>query len=305
MSFTYPWLLALLPLPAALAVWTWRSRGRPIVLPFDHARPRPGRILRALVNIAGSLPPLLLAVAILLLAGPQRLAAPTSKRVMTNIEFCVDVSGSMTSSFGAGTRYDAAMGAINEFIDYREGDSFGLTIFGSSHLHWVPLTSDASAFRCAHPFLDPMVLPDWFGGGTMIAMALEECLKVLTAREEGDRMIILVSDGYSFDLGGGNDEVVARKLRDQNIVVYAVHIAEGEPPSELDTIARTTGGQVFSAGDPDALRAVFERVDEMQVTRMEKTSPEMQDHVFPYAVVGVAAIAIFALTLLGLRPTPW
>ena len=36
-----------------------------------------------------------LAVAILLLAGPQRLREPQSQRVLTNIEFCVDISGSI------------------------------------------------------------------------------------------------------------------------------------------------------------------------------------------------------------------
>ena len=49
---------------------------------------------------------------LLVLAGPQRWDEPQSKKVLTNIEFCVDVSGSMMAGFGGETRYDAAMHRI-------------------------------------------------------------------------------------------------------------------------------------------------------------------------------------------------
>lgn len=305
MSFAYPIVLTLLALPIALLAWQWRRRGPRVVLPIDHGTHRRGTVLETAIRVAESLPALALAAAILLLAGPQQLAEPKSKRVLTNIQFCVDVSGSMIAAYGDGNRYDAAMEAINGFIDYREGDAFGLTIFGSSVLHWVPLTTDPSAFKCAHPFLSPRKLPNWFGGGTMIGMGLTDCMKVLRSREEGDRMIILVSDGYSFDLSGGNDQVIARKLKENNVVVYTIHIAQGAPPDELYTIASITGGRVFSAGDPEALKSVFKRIDEMQVTRLEKTTPETMDFFFPYCIAGLAVLGAASICAFGLRVTPW
>ena len=51
--------------------------------------------------------------------------------------------------------------------------------------------------------------------GTMIGKALLACKEILTSREEGDRMIILVSDGESFDLMDGNDESVAQTLKQE------------------------------------------------------------------------------------------
>jgi len=87
---------------------------------------------------AGSL---MLAAAIVLWAGPRRLGVPQTERELTNIEFCLDLSGSMTASFGEGSRYDAAMIAINDFVDLRKGDAFGLTIFSSRAGHWIPLTN--------------------------------------------------------------------------------------------------------------------------------------------------------------------
>lgn len=305
MGFAYPAVLSLLVLPATLLTWEWKRRGTCVVLPFDHARQKKGGGLDALLRAAQSLPPLLLTVAILLLAGPQQLTEPRNKRVLTNIEFCLDVSGSMISPFGKGTRYDASMEAINDFIDYRQGDAYGLTIFGSSVLHWVPLTTDPSAFRCAHPFLSPLKLPEWFGGGTMMGLGLMESMKVLKSREEGDRMIILISDGYSYDLAGGNAETIGRQLKENNIIVYTVHVADGPPPPELSTVTGVTGGGVFSAGDPEVLKTVFKRIDQMKVTRLEKTAPETRDFFFPYTLTGLSLLTLCNLFLLGVRTTPW
>jgi len=302
--FRHPAVLFLMLVPAALLVWTWRRRGREVVLPFDHARKQGSTALRLLVGLADSLPALLLAVVVAILAGPQRWDEPRSQRVLTNIEFCVDVSGSMRAKFEDGTRYDASMKAINAFLDYREGDAFGLTFFGNAVLHWVPLTTDVSAFRCAPPFMRPGTLPYWFGG-TEIGKALLECRKVLTAREEGDRMIILVSDGASADLYGGRDEEIAGLLRQDGIVVYSVHIGAGAPPDPIVTITAKTGGEVFQPGDEQGLQHVFESIDAMQETRLEKVRSEALDHYEPWCAAGLGLLGAALICLLGLRATPW
>jgi Ca-activated chloride channel family protein len=211
----------------------------------------------------------------------------------------------MTAAFGDGDRYDAAMESINEFINYREGDSFGLTIFGSSLLHWIRVTNDPSAFRYATPFLSPRRLPRWFGGGTRIGYALRSCLDLLIEREEGDRMILLVSDGYSSDLSGGQDAEIARELAANDIVVYAVHVAEGAAPAEVATIAHSTGGEVFAAGDPAALQEVFQRIDKMQGARTETVSAEPVDHFRPYVFAGSGCLGLLLVSMLGVRYTPW
>jgi Ca-activated chloride channel family protein len=297
-------VLFLLVIPAALLIWTWGRRGRGVVVPFDHSPSPRGRGIGVVVHMAESLPPVLLGIVILILAGPQRWAEPETKRVLTNIEMCVDVSGSMSAAFGSGTRYDASMSAINEFLDRREGDAFGLTFFGNSVLHWVPLTTDVSAFRCAPPFMRPGSLPPWFSG-TEIGKALMACRKVLIEREEGDRMIVLISDGHSWDLGDGRDEEIARALADDNINVYAVHIEESAAPDSIVTITSITGGEVFNPGDSDGLRAVFQRIDEMQETQIEKASAEAVDHYLPWCQAAGGVLAAALLALFGLRSNPW
>lgn len=302
--FRHPSWLALLVIPAALLIWTWKRTGRGVVLPVDDTAIAHQRYAHFFLRMAESLPALLLAVVILILAGPQRWDVPRSKRALTNIEFCVDVSGSMTAGFGTGDRYTGAMAAINAFVDARKGDAFGLTFFGNNVLHWVPLTTDASAVKCAPPFMHPRQLPYWFGG-TEIGKALRACRKVLIEREEGDRMIVLVTDGYSSDLSGGADEEIARELLRDNITCYAINISESQAPDEIERITAMTGGEAFNPNDPEGLEHVFAAIDKMQKTRMEKTTAEATDDFVPWALAGLGLLLLLCLAAFGLRYSPW
>lgn len=304
MTFAHPWLLVLLLLPVGLAVYLWKRGGRRVPLPFDHQPLRRAKLLGFFLKTADLLPVLLLMIAIAILAGPRRFEQPRNEREMTNILFCLDVSGSMLAPFGTGTRYDAAMGAVNDFITYRKGDAFGLTVFGSSVLNWVPLTNDVSAFKCAPPFLKPDVLPPWFGG-TNIGMALRAGEKTLLEGASGDRMIVLFTDGMSFDLGNGQDVAIAQSLKANNIKVYDVHVAEDSPPDEVAVIASITGGEVFAAGDPASLKAVFAKIDEMEKAPLKRVTPDPVDFFQPFAIAGLGIGGLYLLTLFGLRHTPW
>jgi Ca-activated chloride channel family protein len=304
MTFAHPLVLLLLAAPVLLVAWEWQRRGHPLVLPFDHGRPSRGRILRRVVTIANLVAPLLLAVAILLLAGPRRLARPEKARAITNILFALDVSGSMRSPFGDGTRSDKAIQAIQDFTTYRKGDAFGLTIFGTDVLHWVPVTKDLSALRFSAPFLRPEKMPPYLWG-TQIGRALRACQKVLTAQPEGDRMVVLISDGESADLGGGAAEELGNALSADRITVYYIHVADGQPQNETFTIASLTGGQAFAAGDPAALREVFQHIDQMQPTRLQPGTPEFTDFIWPLALAGLGLLGLQIVGAFGLRYTPW
>jgi len=304
MTFAHPWVLLFLILPLLLAWWLFRQRGRPLVLPFDHSRAGTRRWLERTVKIVSLLPALLLTIAVILLAGPQRMAPPREERVLTNIEFVLDVSGSMMTPFGNGTRSDKAFEAIVEFTSFRKGDAFGLTIFGTEVVHWVPLTKDLTALRLAAPFLRPEKMPPHMMG-TRIAHALESVRHTLRAREDGDRMVVLVSDGESFDLGDGAAQKLGEELSADNITVFYIHAADGQPQDETFTVASLTGGQAFAAGDPQSLREVFQRIDSMKPTRIKPSAPEPVDWFWPFAVAGLGLTGLKVSSLFGLRFTPW
>lgn len=306
MTFGNWFVLCALFIPAAMLVWVWRRQGMRIVLPQDYGRQRSGWYWAGLLNLFYSAAPLLLAAAIFLAAEPRILGVPKEVRKLTNIVFCLDLSGSMTAQFGAGNRYDAAMEAINEFVEQRPGDAYGLVVFGTEANEWIPLTSDPSAFRCATPLLNPANgLPPGYGGGTMIGLALQKCHEVLLQNETGDRMVILVSDGASFDLDNGQDEEIGRELRDDNIVMYGIHIGGGVTPPEVAAVATITGGETFEPSDTQGLSNVFRRIDQMQPVQMERTFSEILDWFTPFCLAGLGCAVFCLLSILGIRYTPW
>lgn len=306
-SFGQPLVLFLLVLPALLLAWVWANRAllpaRRVVLPLDGATGR-GGWWWLLLSLAESIPPLLLAAGVFILAGPQRNGPPQEKRALTNIQFAVDVSGSMTAGFGEGTRYDASMKAIDAFLDYRKGDAFGLTFFGDSYVHWVPLTTDPSAIRCSPPFMRPEIAPPAFGG-TSIGKALQGCRKELARREEGDKMIVLITDGFSGDLSNNNDQEIARELNTDGITVFCIIVGGYEPQPEIVNICRLTNGEAFRADDPDALPSVFKRIDTMRQAKITPTIVDTVDYYEPFALAGAVLLAAGTLALFGLRYTPW
>lgn len=302
-SFAQPWWLLLLVLPLLLFYWTWRNRPARLVLPYDHGPQRRGRAWSFFLNLANSLPAGLLAVAIVLLAGPQQFGEPKEKRSLTNIEICLDVSGSMTAEFGDGNRYDAAMAAIDQFLSYRKGDACGLTFFGNEYLHWCPLTTDMSAIRCSPPFMRPENAPPHMGG-TEIGKAIKACRRKLEERQEGDKMILVITDGSSFDLNG-NETAIAKEMNDAGVKVFAVMIGDDPAQDELRTITHMTGGESFECGDINAMPEIFKRIDLMKPARIEKTVPELADNFTLFAALGLGMIGGMTLAAFGLRTAPW
>jgi Ca-activated chloride channel family protein len=152
--------------------------------------------------------------------------------------------------------------------------------------------------------MSPHKAPPWFGG-TEIGKALLACRKVLREREEGDRMIVLVSDGFSADLYGDRTQEIIDQLKGSNIVVHAIHISETVVPGEIANITSMTGGEVFPVDDPGVLEQVFQRIDKMQQTKLVQLAPESFDHFPPYAITGLGLVSLACLTGFGLRYTPW
>jgi Ca-activated chloride channel homolog len=322
MSFLYPQLLGLLAIPVVLAFWEWVRRGQPVALPFDHGRQRRGLVLRFLVLAANCLPAALLALAIIFLAHPITFMPPAVERKLTNIQLVLDTSGSMAENHGSQAngrhrRFDSAMEAIEQFVNYRQGDAFGLTIFSRTFIHWLPLTLDTQSIPLARRFIEPNNpridppsmgrhgLPDELWGITFIGKALLGAADMFADRPEGDRMIILMTDGESTDILPPNDQQIIARLRAEGITVFAILLTEEPIQPSLVGIARATGGEVFNAVTPEALDTVFRHIDEMKRVVVLQKQPEVRDYYDPFFQPALGALLASVLALSGLRFTPW
>ncbi len=299
MTFAHPWVLLLVAVPVVLA-WPLLARSAGVTVPADRTGVGDRPWLRRALAAFDLAPLALMAVAVAALAGPQVMAEPRAERSLTNIQICLDVSGSM-----GGRNHELASKAVEEFTRAREGDAFGLTMFGVEQVRWLPLTKDLQAIRDALPFADPMSQPSHMGG-TAIGAALRFCARNMVAEaKDGDRLIVLVSDGQSGDLSGGAAREIGQELRDAGIVVYHVHIDESAVPADVEDLVAETGGEAFATTDASSMRAVFAHIDRMKPARFAPAGTVPLDRYGPFTAAALALLGVHAVGLLGMRYVPW
>lgn len=312
--FAEPHYLWLLAIPVCLAFWEWIRKGHPIVMPVDHQREKQskGWLLAFLVHTANMLPALLMACAILLLARPMTQAPPEVVRKAKNIQIVLDLSGSMNFPFGPQSlnsdkpirRVDAAMDAIETFIDSRPEDSFGLTVYGKAFIHWVPLTADTSAIKYSRPFMSGFLQT------TRTLTALAGASEHIVERSEGERMIILVTDGkYNSEPDPERQvEELLSLFEDESIVLYGIFISEEEVPELEQVLCVQSGGGMYnieSEMSPDALQELFALIDQLAEVQFKMNEPLAVDNFKPFIIPIIVILALHVLSLLGLRYTPW
>ncbi len=305
MSFAHPWVIALWLIPLFLLLWEAFRVGPTIPMPFDHRPHRARPWLRRSLWVSAAIPPLILAISIAVVAGPQVMGEPEKRREITNIEIALDVSGSMGVAMSDGTpRSETAVKSIQNFCKMREGDACGLTIFGGETIRWTPLTLDLDAIALAAPFIDARRMPPHMNS-TAIGRALRSCMGSLSQQEEGDRLIVLVSDGFSSDLGGGAARQIGQELMSLNIALYAIFIGDGSAPGQLYEVVGQTQGEVFAAHDAEALQRVFDHIDEMKPAKLKPAGARPIEDFSLLAWIGLSLLGVHLLTSFGWRMTPW
>lgn len=318
-GFGYPWVLAFLLVPIVMLV-CWRGRHSRVAFPFDHAAIDPSgwhlwktRLLAAGLACAHVLPLVILMVTVITLSVPQASYVPTALSKRSYIQLLLDVSGSMGSE--TPSRYSNACLAIDQLSRAREratgndheGDAMGLMFFGNEQLRWVPLTEDLQVVRNALEFANPGRQPPGMGG-TQIGSALRYAASVMDAEagEVGERVLILISDGDSYDVGGGRQYELAAVLRDARIRLFYIHVGNDMlPVSECMEIATITGGHSFAARDRSATLDVMKQIDRMtKMTVVPKASVQI-DLFGPFALALLALAGLHVAFLFGVRWTPW
>ena len=200
-----------------------------------------------------------------------------------DIMVVIDQSPSMAAQdFDPENRFSVAKSVINDFVDGRENDSIGLIGFGDEAALRVPPTKDYATLKSRLSGLEIMEL----GRGTAIGMGLALACVHLQQSTAPRKVVILVTDGEN-NAGEVPPASATRIAAEMGIRVYSIGVGgRGEVPIELEdpetgkiirgtiestydeellvSIAESTGGQFFSAGNPTALRTVFGDIDALE-----------------------------------------
>ena len=302
MSFAWPIaLVGLLLLPLLVLAHRWAERrrtdaqarfGNPDLLPnvVDRA---PGR-LRSLPIVL-----LLLALGAMIVGVARPHATVSVPREEATIVLAMDVSRSMKATDVEPTRLDAARTAAKAFLaDVPQKFRVGVVTFATRAAVGVAPTEDRTLVEAALDSLNP-------GEGTAIGDAVALSLQVGQPRVETSepvppRAIVLISDGAR-DGGRVDPAEAARKSKELGVPVYSVLVGTPDgvleetlpgglrriirvPPNAqtLEQISKTTGGELFAAGDSEELSRVYEDLGSRLGTRDE--SREITDVFAAFAV---------------------
>jgi len=299
-TFEYPWVFGLL---AIFLLCSRFCKPRFEAIIFPH--------LDIFVESQGKRPLLLevfkwLAVIFVLTA----LASPvvtnrieTEKKEGYSIVLAIDASGSMRygfeDSYLASTSQDnkfaVTMKIVREFIQKRANDQLGLVVFGNFAYVASPLTHDKKALiQILNKLYATIAGPNY----TVISDALFQSARLFEKSKAKSKIVILLTDGQS---RGDNIpfDVAMRMVQKAGVKVYTVGIGNKGDFNEafLKLIAERSGGQFFSAGDKNALRRVYAKIDRLEKSKIEAKKYVKKRYLFEFPLF-VAFMSLLLYTWL-------
>ena len=304
MDFAHPWLMALMPLPilAWMVLPTARERGAVRVpasvlshLLSESAGSAGTRVVRPGELAFKSIGWIALVLA---LAGPYlkqpAILAPTGRDVVV----AFDLSASMAEEdMATGDRMMARIDVIRDrlgtFIRNRKGDRFALVGFASDAYLIAPLTFDVTAIA---EMLNEMTigLP---GRKTDLGQAIGLTVKLLRSEPEGERLLILISDG-EVNAGELAATDAARLARDIGVRIFTIGFAgdiSTENATHLADLANITDGASYTATSADLMQSALTEVEALApISPGESASERRQDWRWPLLL-----ISLFCLMAIG------
>lgn len=302
----WPWALLALPLPWLMRWWPRRNATAP-ALRVPYAAGTLAALGQAGGGGAWRVGRLLLWLAwaslCVALARPQQLGEPVSPPQQgRQMMLAVDVSGSMSEpDMMLGNqvveRLSAAKAVLADFLDRRAGDRVGLLIFGERAYTLTPITADLATVR--NQLADSEV--GLAGRDTAIGDAIALAVKRLREQPEGQRVLILLTDGVS-NAGVLQPLRAAELAKAEGVRVYpvafggdggmslfGVQIAAGDDPVDeatLRRIAELTGGRAFRARNTDELAGIYAELDRLEPITAEGAAvrPYIERYAWPLAL---------------------
>lgn len=320
-----PWVLALLPLPflAAFLPKAPPALGRALRLP----------LVRELIGAESSgirrpswwrLMVAVLAWGLLVLAAarPEWVGEPLTLPVSgRDLMLAVDISGSMEQQdYELGgklaSRLDVVKSVAGRFVEGRTQDRLGLILFGSRAYVQTPLTFDGQTV--AAMLKDSVV--GLAGRETAIGDAIGLAVKRLRDQPEGNRVLILLTDGEN--TAGALDPIDAAELaKELGVRVYTIGIGGGEvglrtpfglrllrqggdfDPGVLKRISEITGGRFFAATGREELEAVYSELDRLEPSERDQRTYRPRESLFAWPAAAALLLSVL-LALAAALPGP-
>lgn len=307
----YLWLLLLIPAIIAFYIWKEKQLTGTLSMPTLRGFTLPvKRVLPKMRHLSLALRCLALIALIVALARPQSsLSWRNTTTEGIDIMIASDISGSMLAEDFQPNRLEAGKQIAIDFIKARPNDRIGLVVFSGESFTQCPLTIDHDVLINLYADIHNGMIQD----GTAIGMGLATAVNRLKDSQAKSKVVILLTDGSNNT--GSIPPITAAEIAKQfNVRVYTVGIGKNgyalypvQTPlgvqyqklkADIDEvtlkkIADITGGRYFRATDNDALKGIYERIDQLEKAKIDVTQFHKKTELFwPFAF-----IALFFLLL--------
>jgi Ca-activated chloride channel homolog len=314
--FTWQWPVFLYLVPGVVLIFLirWLIRYRfnqklPVAVTQKDLRTSPMNLIRLLPEFLLMIVLMLLMVA---MARPQK----TNEKVEQwtegiDIMIALDISQSMQIEDFTPNRLQAAKNVARDFIGGRVQDRIGIVVFSGDAFSLAPLTTDYDLLK---QYLDEINYEMIESRGTAIGSALAVVTNRMRESTAKSKVCILLSDG---DSNAGNiDPLTAAELASSyGIKIYTIVVGKegmvpmgkdffGRPQMYPNTVDETTmrkiasigGGEFFRATNNQALKRVFERIDQYEKAEIKETRyKNTSDYYFIYLDWAISAFLLWML----------
>ncbi len=235
-----------------------------------------------------------------------------------NIILAVDLSGSMAAidfklKGEMVNRLEAVKSVVSEFIAGRNGDRIGMVVFGTNAYTQVPLTRDYSTVE----FILDRLRIGAAGQSTAIGDAIGISLKRLRDIESKSNVIILLTDGDS-NTGELSPTDATAFAAEQGVKIYTIGVGTAgkkvpfliERPiphyeygivdmdeAALKDIAQKTGGLYFNAKSTEALKRIYDTIDDMEKTEAKSNVYAVYNDLYPWLVSLALLLLVMRIVL--------
>ncbi len=290
LTLAYPWLLALLPLPALIR-WLCPPHREPrqaLAVPFldrlakaSGHRPADGAVVMRGSWPRGIVLMLTWAAIVLAMARPQIIEPALTKQVpVRDMLLAVDLSGSMdTKDFTDENgktidRLTAVKQVLDGFLADRKGDRVGLIFFGSAAFVQAPFTEDLKVCR---QLLDEAQVR-MAGPQTVFGDALGLAINTFESSTVKDRVLIALTDGNDTSSRVPPSKA-AEIAKNRGIVIHTVAVGDPKAAGEeaidvttLKNVSKSTGGLYAYAADRAQLEAIYKKLDALETRQADTLS---------------------------------
>ena len=229
-----------------------------------------------------------------------------------DIMLVIDISESMQIEDFNPNRLESAKETAKSFIDGRFQDRIGLVVFSGESYSRCPLTSDYTLLK---KYIDEINFDLISTRGTAIGSAIAIATNRMRESISKSKILILLSDGDN--TAGNIDPLTASEIaKAYGIKIYSIAIGKnGKVPfgkdyfgrpryvensldeKNLRDIAKTTEGKFYRASNNEALKEIFNEIDEFEKSEVKENRYKNTIDFYQYYLLWSIISLIFYILL--------